>query len=163
MTIVQLSPLSLTALSDVDTFHHQMNRLFDGLADNLASNIGCSTSLRESERSEYTPKADLLETDEALILTLEVPGINPEQLAVEVTTESVSVKGERQSHPTSIQRGKTSMHRSEFRYGKFHRVISLPVQIQQTNVEANYKNGILSLTLPKVVEEKDKVVKVTIR
>ncbi|MFM6395583.1 Hsp20/alpha crystallin family protein, partial [Planktothrix sp.] len=47
-------------------------------------------------------------------------------------------------------------------YGKFHRVIPLPIRIQNTQVQANYQEGILSLTLPKAEEEKNKVVKVTL-
>jgi HSP20 family protein len=91
---------------------------------------------------------------------------------IEVTAESVSVKGERNANAESPSKGEPAkgehsrrdknLNRSEFRYGSFHRVMTLPIQIQQTNVAANYRNGILSLTLPKVLEEKDKVVKVTV-
>ncbi|NEO63673.1 MAG: Hsp20/alpha crystallin family protein, partial [Moorea sp. SIO4G2] len=52
--------------------------------------------------------------------------------------------------------------RSEFRYGKFQRIIPLPVRVQNTKVEAEYKDGILNLTLPKAEEEKNKVVKVNL-
>jgi HSP20 family protein len=52
--------------------------------------------------------------------------------------------------------------RSEFRYGKFRRVIPLPNRIQNTQVQAEYKDGILSLTLPKAEAEKNKVVKITV-
>ena len=160
MTIVRLNPISLTALGDMDTFHRQMNRLFDGLTDGLASDLGFSTALRERGIDTFTPNAELVETHETLVLKLELPGINPDELTVEVTAESVSVKGDRPSEETTLEKG---INRSEFRYGSFHRIIPLPVPIQQTNVDADYKNGILSLTLPKVVEEKDKVVKVIVR
>ena len=58
--------------------------------------------------------------------------------------------------------GGVNAYRSEFRYGKFSRVIPLPVRIQNTNVTAEYKDGILNLTLPKAEEEKNKVVKVNL-
>jgi len=54
------------------------------------------------------------------------------------------------------------MTRTEFRYGKFERVIPLPIHIDNQNVAAEYKDGILTLTLPKVEEEKHKVVKVNL-
>jgi HSP20 family protein len=54
------------------------------------------------------------------------------------------------------------MIRTEFRYGQFQRVIPLPARIENTNVQADYKNGVLQLTLPKAAEEKNKVVKVNI-
>lgn len=54
------------------------------------------------------------------------------------------------------------MTRTEFRYGRFQRVISLPARIQNTNVQADYQDGILKLVLPKAEEEKNKIVKVNI-
>jgi HSP20 family protein len=80
-------------------------------------------------------------------------------LDVHVTAEAVSISGERQSEIQSEEKGVT---RSEFRYGQFRRVIPLPTPIQNDKVKADYKNGILSLTLPKVEAEKTKVVKVNI-
>ena len=69
------------------------------------------------------------------------------------------IAGKRKSETKSEENGKT---RSEFRYGKFKRVIPLPARIQNTNVTADYKDGILNLTLPKSEEEKNKVVKVNL-
>ncbi len=54
------------------------------------------------------------------------------------------------------------MTRTEFHYGKFQRVISLPAKIENTQVTAEYKDGILNLTLPKTSQEKNKVVKVNL-
>ncbi|MGL4882936.1 MAG: Hsp20/alpha crystallin family protein, partial [Waterburya sp.] len=71
----------------------------------------------------------------------------------------VAISGERKAETKSEENCKT---RSEFRYGKFSRVIPLPVRIQNTNVTADYKDGILNLTLPKSEEEKTKVVKVNL-
>ncbi len=65
--------------------------------------------------------------------------------------------GERKEESKSEEKGVT---RSEFRYGSFSRVIPLPVEIQNSNVTAEYKDGILNLTLPKVEEEKTQVVRV---
>ena len=80
-------------------------------------------------------------------------------LDIEVTVDRVSISGERKSETKSEENGRT---RSEFRYGKFSRVIPLPKAIQNTNVTAEYKDGILNLTLPKAEEEKTKVVKVNL-
>ncbi len=80
-------------------------------------------------------------------------------LDIEVTVDRVSISGERKSETKSEENGRT---RSEFRYGKFSRVIPLPTAIQNTNVTAEYKDGILNLTLPKAEEEKTKVVKVNL-
>lgn len=80
-------------------------------------------------------------------------------LDVQVTENAVSVSGERKEETKTEENGVT---KSEFHYGKFHRVVPLPARIQNTNVQAEYKDGILNLTLPKTEQEKNKVVKVNL-
>jgi len=126
-----------------------MNRLFDELMP---------LSDRASE-SHFLPAAELEETPEALLLKVELPGIDAKELDVQVTSEAVAISGERKSETHSESNG---IKRSEFRYGKFQRVIPLPVRIQNTAVTADYKDGILHLTLPKAEEEKNRVVKVNL-
>ena len=102
-----------------------------------------------------TPAAELTETDDALHLKLELPGMEVKDVDVEVTQNAVKVIAERKSEHKEDTR-------SEFYYGKYQRVIPLKARIQNTNVTAEYKDGILNLTLPKTVEEKNKVVKVNL-
>ena len=106
-----------------------------------------------------TPAAELTETDNALHLRLELPGMEAKDVDVEVTENAVKVIAERKSETKTEDKGNT---RSEFYYGKYQRVIPLKARIQNTNVTAEYKDGILNLTLPKTVEEKNKVVKVNL-
>ncbi len=106
-----------------------------------------------------TPAAELTETDDALHLRLELPGMEAKDVDVEVTENAVKVIAERKSETKTEDKGNT---RSEFYYGKYQRVIPLKARIQNTNVTAEYKDGILNLTLPKTVEEKNKVVKVNL-
>lgn len=134
---------------DASAIRHQLDRLFD--------DVFAPMSVAQQEWFTTIPAAELQETEEAVLLKLELPGMNPKDLNVEVTEQSVSISGERKSETTSEENGTT---RSEFRYGKFQRVIPLPTRIQNTKVVADYKDGILTLTLPKVEELKNKVVKV---
>ena len=92
----------------------------------------------------FVPPAEIQETSTTVYLNLEIPGINPQDLDMQVTVEAVTVSGERKSQFTAEEKGK---FRSEFRYGQFQRVIPQPTRIQNTKVEAEYKNGILKLTL----------------
>jgi HSP20 family protein len=78
---------------------------------------------------------------------------------VRVTEQAVAISGERRSETKSEQSGMT---RSEFRYGKFQRVIPLPARIQHDQVKADYQNGVLSLSMPKAEDEKNKVFKVNL-
>ncbi|MGL5135231.1 MAG: Hsp20/alpha crystallin family protein [Planktothrix sp.] len=133
---------------EIDSLQREMNRLFDSLA--LPS---------EKAGMSLFPAAELEETPEAIILKLEVPGVSPEDLDVQVSLDGVAITGERKSTHQTEEKG---VSRSEFRYGKFRRIIPLPTRIQNTQVQANYKDGILSLTLPKAEAEKNKVVKITL-
>jgi HSP20 family protein len=92
-------------------------------------------------------------------LKVELPGLDAKDLNVEVTPESVSISGDRKSETTTETEGMT---RSEFRYGKFQRIITLPAVVDNEKVVAEYKNGILHLTIPKAQSEKHKAVKVNL-
>lgn len=137
---------------EVNTLQREMNRMFDSL---VAANRGESENLGIS----FIPAAEMQETDEAIHLRLEVPGLEAKDLDVQVTAEAVALSGERKSETKTEEKGVT---RSEFRYGKFQRVIPLPTRIQNDKVQAEYTNGVLTLTLPKAEEEKNKVVKLKI-
>ncbi|MDZ8050064.1 MAG: Hsp20/alpha crystallin family protein [Aulosira sp. ZfuVER01] len=136
---------------DIDTLQRQINRLFDRL---VPTNDG-----GESIGFGFVPAAEMEETDEAIQLRLEVPGLEAKDISVEVTADAVSISGERKSETKTEEKG---IARSEFRYGRFQRVIPLPTQIENDKVEAEYKDGILRLTMPKLVSEKQKTVKVNI-
>ena len=80
-------------------------------------------------------------------------------LDVQVTENAVAISAERKSEKKTEDNGRTV---TEFHYGKFQCVIPLSAQIENDKVQAEYKDGILNLTLPKTTEEKNKVVKVNL-
>ncbi|PLZ91043.1 Hsp20/alpha crystallin family protein [Fischerella thermalis] len=135
---------------EIDTLQRQMNRLFDELMPTVRETANGIT---------FVPPAEMEETPDAIHLKLEVPGMDAKDLDVQVSADSVSIMGERKSETKTEEKGMT---RTEFRYGKFQRLIPLPARVQNTNVQAEYKDGILKLTLPKAEEEKNKVVKVNL-
>jgi HSP20 family protein len=137
---------------EVESLQKEMNRLFDRL---VPTDVGNGEKMGLS----FIPAAEITETPEAVQLKLEIPGMEAKDLNLEVTANSLTINGERKSEIKTEEEGFT---RTEFRYGKFHRVIPLPVQVDNNNVTAEYKDGILNLTLPKAEEEKNKVVKVSI-
>jgi HSP20 family protein len=134
---------------EIDALQREMNRLFDSLTADM-------TSL---SNGAFMPAAELHETADAIHLKLEVPGIDAKDLDIQVSADAVSVSGERKSESTSEDKG---VKRTEFRYGRFQRVFQLPARIQNDHVTADYKDGILTITLPKAEGEKTKVVKVNV-
>ncbi len=146
MTIIRYSPWS-----EMNSLQRQLNQMFN--------EVSTPATLTEFGNFSRIPAAELIEHENALVLKLEVPGMQPADLNIEATAKSISVSGERKSEAQSNTEGQT---KSEFRYGSFQRVIPLPVKIQNTEVKAEYKDGILHLTLPKAEAEKNKVVKVNL-
>ncbi len=135
---------------EIDALQREMNRLFDSLTADMPS---------FSATGAFIPPAELHETPEAIHLKLEVPGIDANDLDIQVSADAVSVSGERKSESSTEDKG---VKRTEFRYGRFQRVFQLPARIQNDNVTADYKDGILTITLPKAEGEKTKVVKVNV-
>ncbi|MEM9216933.1 MAG: Hsp20/alpha crystallin family protein [Cyanobacteria bacterium P01_F01_bin.150] len=135
---------------EVDVLHREMSRLFDDV-------FAPSQPLKAS--AGYTPVAELEEMDDIYQLRLELPGISKDELDIQVTADSVAISGE---HKMASKGEECSNLRSEFRYGSFQRVLATPGRINHQNVTADYQDGILTLTLPKAEEEKNKVVKVNL-
>jgi HSP20 family protein len=142
-------PLAWEPIREIERMQRQMNRMME----RLFPGDGGRGALA------YVPSAELEETDKEILLKLEIPGMEAKDLDIEVEEGSVTIRGERKTETKTEEKG---LVRSEFHYGKFERVIPLPTRVQHENVKAEYKNGILSLTLPKTEEEQRKVVKVNI-
>lgn len=138
---------------EIDSLQQEMNRLFDTFLTPVERGNG------DQEALAFIPAAELKENGDAIQLKLEIPGLEAKDLDIEVTADAVSISGERKTESKTEEEGVT---RTEFRYGKFHRVIPLPAHIDNANIVAEYKDGILNLTLPKVEAEKQKVVKVNL-
>ncbi len=133
---------------EMETLRRQMDRLFDEV-----------TGLNQEYQVNWQPAIELQDTSESIILRVEVPGIEGKDLDVRVARDAVAISGEHRYEKKAEEKG---FFRSEFRYGKFGRVISLPVAVQKEQVKADFTNGILTLTLPKLEVAKNRVVKVNI-
>lgn len=138
-------------LREVDSLQREMNRLFDDFLAPVAK--------REHGQLLFTPAAELEETEDAIHLKLELPGMDAQDLDIQATAEAISISGERKSESRTEEKG---VVRSEFRYGRFQRSFPLPARIQNDQVQAEYKDGILRLMMPKAESEKNKVVKVSL-
>jgi HSP20 family protein len=132
---------------EMESLQRRMNHLFEQMMP------------WEDGSLTFMPSVEMAETTDEIHLKLEVPGLEAKDLDIEVSENSVSIAGERQKETKTEEKGIVS---SEFHYGKFERVIPLSTHVQKDKVKAEYKNGILTLTLPKTEDEKHKVVKVEV-
>ena len=137
----------LHPFSEINTVKQQLDQLFDELSG------------VESSPTTWPPAATLVESEDALTLHVQLPGVNAEEIDIQASREVVAVSG---SRPVLEVGEGEKLRRNEFRYGSFRRVVSLPEAIDHTAVSANYEAGILILHLPKAEEARNKVVKVSV-
>jgi HSP20 family protein len=100
---------------------------------------------------DWAPSMDVSETKEALLVKVDVPGLDPKDIQISLQEQYLTIKGEkRQEKEEKDQR----YHRVERAYGSFARSIRLPVGVDGSKVTAVFKNGLLTVTLPKTVASK---------
>lgn len=107
--------------------------------------------------SEFSPACDLSETAESFQIRMDVPGIKPDDITVQVTGDSVQISGSRKEEKE--EKGKT-YHRLERRSGSFSESLKLPTPVCEDKVQAEFKEGVLTVTLPKTEATKVRTVKV---
>jgi HSP20 family protein len=92
----------------------------------------------------FSPQVDIFERDGKLVLHADLPGMTKDDVTVEVTDDAVVIQGERKYEHEENQEG---VYRSERSYGRFYRQIPLPEGVKTENATANFKNGVLEVTL----------------
>ena len=132
--------------SDLEPFRQDFSRLFDRYSS-LFGPRG------------WQPALDLVENDDGFVLKIEIPGMNPEDVDVTVAENSVAISG---SVKQEDEHNNEGYLRSERRYGKFTRNISLPVDVVPDKATATFKNGLLTIMMPKDAKSQTKGVKVKI-
>jgi HSP20 family protein len=137
---------------ELDNLRNQMNHLFEEL-------VRGEREIPFLPKGElvWSPAVELKETETEVILKAQIPGIEAKDLNVEVSQESVSITGEHREEKKSEEKG---FFRSEFRYGKFERLVPLPTPVKNDQIRSEFKNGLLTLTMPKLEKSARKVVKV---
>ena len=156
MSLIRWQPLK-----ELDTLRHQMNHLFDELthSDDLRS-VGDHREFGQFPKLEnamWAPAIELKETDTELVVKAVIPGIEAKELDVQVSENAVSITGEHREEKRTEEKG---YFRSELQYGQFQRVVPLPVSVKHDQVQSEFKDGVLTLTLPKAESSPSKVTKV---
>ena len=131
---------------EMDQLQREMNRLFDA-----------TSSGRVFTPPSY-PAINIWTNEDRQLISAEMPGIHPNNIEIDVTGDALSISGERM--PDEVAK-EARFHRRERSYGSFSRTIQLPFMVDTNKVEANFKNGILLINLPRA--EADKPKKITIK
>jgi HSP20 family protein len=129
-------------LQDLMLLQDRMNRLFEDATQRRAR----TDAGDEFERADWTPAADIYETETGYAIALDLPGITREAVEIDVDDNRLVVKGNRVVEE--------SKHRAERPRGKFMRSFSIPGSVDQAGIGAEYKDGVLKIRLPKRQEQK---------
>lgn len=138
---------------DVLALQNRMNSLFQDYSRNLGEDQPLAAS-------SFVPPVDIYEDENSLSLTMEIPGVKPEDLDIQVENNTLTVRGERRLEKEEKE---DNFHRVERRYGSFYRAFSLPSTVDSENVNAQIEHGVLRLKLNKKPEAKPKQIKVNVQ
>jgi HSP20 family protein len=144
-TIARLEPFR-----GLSTLHDQFNRLF---------NESLRTHAEESALTTWAPAVDIYETANELVVKADLPDVNEKDIDVRVENNLLTIRGERKFEKSVSEENFLRVERT---YGAFSRSFSLPNTVNAETIGAEYKNGVLTVTLPKREESKPRQVKVTV-
>lgn len=133
----------LTPWQEMELARRQFNQLFN--------------ELMPTREAMWTPAIEFNATEDGFTVRVQLPGIKAEDVDVQVSQDTIAITGERKFEQTDAKG-----FRSEFRYGKFRRVLTLPAAVQNDQVTAEFVDGILTLTLPRLQAVKPAVVKLNL-
>jgi HSP20 family protein len=134
---------------DVVSTQEQLNRLFN---ETFSRRAGPAPGSRA-----WAPAVDIREAEHHLVLTAELPGVNPNDVEIRLENSTLYLKGERK-----LEGSQPSYHQIERAYGPFSRSFMLPDSVDPNNVVAEFKDGVLTLTLPKREGAKPRSVKIQV-
>jgi len=154
MKLIQRQNSDLWNWSPVEplsTLSEEINRLFDSPFGEFTRHIKLF--------NEWTPALDVYEDKDNLIVKAELPGMKREEIDISFHDGTLTISGERK-YEQKNQDAET--YRAERFFGKFHRTLALPKPVQSDQAKATYKDGILTVTLPKTEEAKPKQIQVNV-
>ncbi len=138
---------------DLVSIQDRMNKLFE-------QTLSKSRSDEAASATTWTPAVDIYETAETIVIKAELPGVAREDVDIQIQDSTLVLKGERR-FSKDVQ--EESYLRIERTYGPFHRSFTLPATVQQDNVRAVMRDGVLELVLPKAESARSKRITIDVR
>ena len=155
MTLIKYRQPALAAwpgFGRLNSLHDELDRLFDASLAEFGSD--------PTVFGGWSPAIEVHENKDSFVVKAELPGMKKEQIEISLHEGALLVSGERKREEKS-KPGET--YREERFYGKFHRSIALPKPVAADQVKATYKDGVLTVTLPKTEEVKPKQIEVVVK
>lgn len=156
MTLVRWNPTRDLpgSLSDMLGMQREINRMFDRLFRGDVAEEGAL------EAASWCPAVDVAELEDRYEVKLELPGVAKEDVKISLQENQITIRGEKKQEKEA--RGK-NYHRVERSYGSFQRTFTLPAHVKADRVEASFKDGLLTVALPKAEESRPKQIDVKVK
>ena len=144
------------------SFHREFDRLFD----DLLQGFGRSPLGRDlpgwpaMARNILKPTMDISSAEKEYTVTVEVPGVKEDDIQLELADETLTIRGEKKQESTANDKRYYCVERS---YGAFQRVLSLPEDVDQDGIQAAFKNGVLTITMPRRALPEAKVRRIAVK
>jgi HSP20 family protein len=135
---------------DLLAIQDEMNQLFGQV-------MGQGSRAKEAGARAWAPALDIAERNDAYVVTVEVPGVKPEELNITLENGVLTISGERRFETETKEE---QFHRIERRYGAFRRSVTLPDRVTADAVEASFEDGLLQVVVPKAEEAKPKRIEI---
>jgi len=147
MAIVKWDPWAT-----LPTLQDRINRIFE-------ESFPVHASAKEGEVSlcDWRPTVDTFEEDDTIVIVAELPGVNKDDVSIDIKDNVLSIKGVR-DYEQKVQ--EENYYRRERCYGKFHRAFTLPDAVDPNKIEASYKDGVLKIKIPKAEESSSKKIEI---
>jgi HSP20 family protein len=145
MAIIKWDPFR-----DIMTLRDRMNRLFEDMSTYRGEE-------KDLAASAWAPAVDIYETENEVVLTAEIPGVDEKDIEIKVEDNTLTLRGERKFEKETKEE---NFHRIERAYGSFFRSFALPTYIDHDRIEAEHENGVLKIRMPKKSELKPRKVKI---
>jgi HSP20 family protein len=141
------------------SIEREFNRMFNSLSNRFGFGNGDDVD-KEYENAVWSPLSDIYEDSNNYVLTLDLPGIKKENVKISYVDGQLNISGDRKQEKESKD---GTYHRVERSYGKYFRSFSLPKEIKDDKIDAEFKDGQLTITVPKAEEVKPKAIDIKVK
>jgi len=147
------------------SFQQELNKMFEEFfnsEDSFGDLSMFPMGVGEKSWDPLTPRVDLSETEKDVIVSMELPGICEEDIDVSIKDNALTVSGEKKQERDSEEKDK-GWYRLERHFGSFSRTVPLPTRVKDSEAEATFKNGVLTISIPKEDSETSTAHRISVR
>jgi HSP20 family protein len=159
MEVINMAIVRWNPMRDIMSMEREFNKIFNSLERKFGFGNGDNEN-QEFDNAVWMPMTDILEDDNQYYLNIDLPGIKKEDVKINYSNGQLSISGERKQE--NVEKN-TKYHRAERSYGKYYRSFTLPQKIKENEIDAEFKDGQLKISIPKSEEAKPKQLEIKVK